>query len=102
MNPSNPHDPWARLTDGARRAPADSRDATAPYGFATRLTALAFAAERPVTSLIERFSWRALGFASLLALASVAANYSVVTASAADEELSLAGEDPVAVLLDTP
>jgi hypothetical protein len=100
MNPSDPRHPWARLTAGARRAPADARDAAAPFGFSTRLAALAFAAERPVASLIERFSLRALGFASLLALASVAANYSALAASVSDDEPALTGDDPVAVLLD--
>ena len=99
MNPTDPHSPWARLASGARRAPADSRDSSAPFGFSTRMAALAFAVERPVASLFERFSLRALGFASLMALASVAANYSVLTTSTPEDELSLTGEDPVAVLL---
>lgn len=100
MNPSDPHSSWARLAAGARRAPADTRDASAPYGFSTRMAALAFAVERPVVSLFERFSLRALGFASLLALASVAANYSMFTTSSTEDELSLTGEDPVTVLLE--
>ena len=100
MNPSDPRHPWARLAAGARHAPAEARDVAAPYGFATRVAALAFATERPMASLFERFSLRALGVASLLALVSVAANYSAITNVGADEDLALAGDDPVAVLLD--
>ena len=100
MKPSDPQHPWARLSAGARRAPADARGSAAPYGFSTRLAALALAAERPVASLFERFSLRAVGVASLLALVSVAASYSTITAKTADEELALVGEDPVAVLLE--
>ncbi len=100
MNSADPRHPWARLAAGARQTTADARDVAAPYGFATRVTALAFAAERPVVSLFERFSLRALGVASLLALVSVAANYSTFTSTGAEDELSLSGDDPVAVLLD--
>ena len=100
MNPNDPHSPWARLADSARRASTDRQDETAPYGFSTRMAALAFAVERPVASLFERFSLRALGFASLLALASIAANYKVIAGPAVEDELSLTGEDPVAVLLE--
>ncbi len=47
---------WLRLVAAARRAPADSRDTAAPYGFATRAVALAFAGplERRTSSLFER------------------------------------------------
>src|SRR4051794_21190444 len=101
MNPSDPRHPWARLAAGARRASAaDVRDTKAPFGFSTRIAALALAAERPVASLMERFSLRALGFASLLALASVAANYSAIVSSMADDDASLAGDDPVVMLLE--
>lgn len=100
MNPSDPRHPWARLAAASRQASVDARSTAAPYGFATRVTALAFAVERPVVSLFERFSLRALGVASLLALVSVAANYSALTSPAVDDEISLTGEDPVAVLLE--
>ena len=80
---------------GALRAGAGLVTALAPASHAG-----AFAAERPIASLFERFSLRALGVASLLALVSVAANYSFLTNSVSDDDLSLTGEDPVAVLLD--
>lgn len=79
MTPLEPRDPWARLAAAARRA-ADDRDAEAPYGFATRVAALALAAEQRAGSLVERFALRALGVAGLLALASVAANYHMLPA----------------------
>lgn len=100
MNPDDHNQPWARLTAAARRAPL-AGDTAAPYGFATRVSALAFAAERPMRSLFERFSLRAVGVASLLAVLSVMANYSALAtsiSSTGDDEL-VAGEDPVSVFL---
>ena len=80
----------------------DDREVAAPYGFATRVAALAFARERRFVSLIERFALRALGVACLLALVSVAANFSLLTGTnptvgAVEEEVPV--EDAVAVLL---
>lgn len=99
MNPADPKHPWSRLAAAARRAP-DSRDTAAPYGFATRVAALAMAAERPLGSLFERLSWRALGVACLLAFASVAVNFSAITRAQPEEELATGGDDVVSVLLD--
>ncbi len=100
MNPNDHNQPWARLTAAARRAPLGGETA-APYGFSTRVAALAFAAERPIRSLFERFSIRAVAVAGLLAVLSVAANYSalVPVASAASEDELVAGVDPVSVFL---
>lgn len=99
MKPSDHDQSWARLTAAARRAPAPG-DTAAPYGFSTRVAALALAAaERPMRSLFERFSLKAVGLASLLAVASVVANYSALTVEAAEEDYSVVGEDPVSVLL---
>lgn len=98
MNTNDPRHPWARLTAAARRAP-DERDPAAPYGFATRVAALAFAQERTVASLFDRFALRALGVACLLALLSVALNFSELTKSNAAED-ELPADDPVALLLD--
>ena len=103
MNLNDPKHPWARLTTAARTV-TDDRDTSAPYGFATLVTALAWAPERPVVSLVERFALRAVGIACLLAVLSVAVNYSVIvnrpvaTAAAAEDELPV--EDPVALLID--
>lgn len=100
MNTNEPRHPWNRLTAAARTV-SDDRDTAAPFGFATRVAALAMAQERKVASLFERFAFRALGAACLLALLSAVVNYSVFnnTPSFSDEELT--EDDPVAVLLDT-
>ncbi len=90
---------WPRLAAAACRVPADGRDVTAPLGFATRVAALAMTAEPPFASLFERFSWRALGVAGLLALVSVAADYSVFAANTADDELPT-DESAVTAILD--
>jgi hypothetical protein len=96
-NPSNQS--WNRLVAGARRA-SDERDASAPYGFATRVAALALSQESRMVSLVERFALRALGVACLLALVSVAANYSALTTPALGAEEESFVDDPVAALLD--
>lgn len=110
-NMNGPRDPWTRLVAGARQV-QDDRDASAPYGFATRVAALAFAQESRMTSLMERFAYRALGLASLLAIFSVALNYEVlspsqavsppVAASLDESEVSpaLPADDAVAIVLD--
>jgi hypothetical protein len=78
MNP--PDTRWQRLAAAARQI-RDERDTAAPAGFATRVAAHAFArVEQPFSALLARFSWRALGFAALLALVSAAANYTAVSA----------------------
>jgi hypothetical protein len=97
MKPVELDHSWNRLTAAARRAPADTVTA-APYGFATRIAALAMSADFSGRSLFERFAFRAVGVASLLALLSVFANFSVLTAEA-DEENIVINDDPVALLL---
>ena len=107
---NDPRHPWSRLTAAARRV-NDERDTSAPYGFATRVAALAFAQERPVASLLERFAFRAVSVASLLALFSIVLNYQalstatpatpVVTAQVESPEPELvAVDDAVAIVLD--
>jgi hypothetical protein len=98
MNPSDRRQPWSRLAAAARSAP-DDRDLSAPFGFATRVAALALAAPpRPSFSLVfERLSLRALGVACLLMLASVAISYPAI-ARAFDDEVNV--RDPVAEVLD--
>ena len=99
MNVNDPQHPWSRLTRAAQQI-RDERDTSAPYGFATRVGALAFSSPRAV-SLVERFALRAVGIATLLALASVAVNFSALlpaNAVAVTEEED-AGESPVALLL---
>lgn len=98
MNSADPRHVWSRLT-AASRSVDDGRELAAPYGFATRLAALAMAQERKMVSLFERFALRAVGVACLLAVASVAVNYSAITrANSADDEPVY--YDPVAALLN--
>lgn len=101
------HNPtaWDRLVDTARRAP-ETRDSSAPYGFATRVTALALAGERPFGSRFAGLALRAMGVACLLAVGAVAANYSSVRrlwadpAAAAPVATSAVPDDPMTALAD--
>lgn len=95
---SMPNHSWERLVAAARNAPLRG-DVEAPYGFATRVAALARQAEPMTSSIFGRYSLRALGIASLLALASVAANYSAITSAFSDEP-SVAADDPVSEVVD--
>lgn len=105
-NVNDPRHPWMRLSSAARTV-RDERDAAAPYGFATRLAALALAQERRVVSVLDRFSLRALAVACLLAVGSVGLNYQALTANPGaapmvnidDFEITPVG-DAVAVVLD--
>jgi hypothetical protein len=97
MNPSDPHHPWQRLVAAARQAP-DDRDLAAPFGFSTRIAALAQSAPRPSLSFVfERLSVRALLVACALAVVSVAANYSAIAGAFEDD--SDVG-DPIAEVLN--
>jgi hypothetical protein len=106
MNPDlkDPRHPWSRLTAAARQM-RDSRDESAPYGFATRIAALAFTPERTMASLLERFALKAVGVASLLALFSVVLNYSELASAsstivAQTEEIEInPADDAVALVL---
>ena len=101
-----PRRAWARLVTAARQV-SDDRDTSAPYGFSTRVVALAYAREERVASLLERFALRAVGFASLLAICSVALNYREITAglsgspvTAVEEVDVLSADDAVSIVLD--
>lgn len=104
MKINDPRHPWWRLLAAARQTP-QAEPAPVPYGFSTRVAARAMSNERRFGSLFDRFALRALGVACLLAAASIAINYSIMSEPAhnslAEEELQLAPvEDPVSVLLD--
>lgn len=103
MNLNDPRHPWTRLTAAARQLP-DHRDAAAPFGFATRVAALALGQRLQRTSLLERFALRAFSIACLLAVLSVAVNYSALTVAAPQvvmtEDFALPPDDAVAVVLD--
>jgi hypothetical protein len=98
MNLNDPKHPWVRLTAAARTV-SDDRSTEAPYGFATRVTAIAFASPRSPLSLVERFALRAVGVACLLAILSVAVNYSALSRATAPVEEIVAEDDTVSLLL---
>lgn len=101
MNTHGPSDPWQRLCRASRQSESGAASA-APYGFATRVVALAFERSPGVRSVFERFALRAVAAACLLALASAGLNYRalfpVEPVSAAVEHVSL--DDPLGELLD--
>ena len=109
MNQPKPHDPWSRLT-AAARSHDDDRATSAPYGFSTRVAALAFALERRSVSLMDRFALRALGVASLVAAFSVVLNYReiialgdpapVAVAAAVHDSESFTYDENLAIVLD--
>lgn len=91
-----PSTAWQRLAAAARQAP-DTRDSAAPYGFATRVAANAFTAERPgLLTLVGRFSLPALVTALALMAVSIVANYPSLNTTAETEQELL---DPVAEVL---
>ncbi|MEY2877984.1 MAG: hypothetical protein RLZZ15_364 [Verrucomicrobiota bacterium] len=98
MNVTDPKHPWSRLAAAARTAQPAAAD-TAPYGFATRVVALAFAHEHRVVSLFERFSLRAVGVAGLLAVISLAGNYSLLSAGGPTDD-DPPEDDAVSLLLE--
>jgi len=84
---------WQRLVAAARQAPPDA-DVSAPYGFSTRVAALAQRGGRGEgVSPFTRFSLRALGLAALVMAVTVAANFKPVMNSFADDVAALS--DPV-------
>ncbi len=92
--------PWLRLVATARMVPADTREAVAPHGFATRVVALAFAtSEFSMMSLFARLSWRALAVAAVVMLVSVVANFKPMLTSF-DRDASMVLVDPVGEWLD--
>ena len=88
---------WQKLTAAARSA-RDERAAAAPYGFATRVAALAAVLPaRAPWAPFERFALRGLLVAASLGFAAVAFNYSAFLSDQSDE---YAGADTVTELLD--
>lgn len=77
---------WQRLVAAARRVPA-AEPVVAPYGFATRIAAQAWAGERQgLLTVLGRVSIRALWVACVLMLVSVAASYFSSNLSAANAD----------------
>ncbi len=94
---------WQRLVEAARKAPP-AADESAPFGFSTRVAALAFAARPAGSSIFARYSLRAAAVAGLLALAAVAANYTAIKGAFDDQSVPAAApaspDDPVAEVVD--
>lgn len=108
MNLQPSRDPWSRLVSAARDV-RDERATDAPYGFSTRVAALAFTRRPSAISVLERFALRAVGIASVLAIGSVVTNYrevslpatSVAATAAAGQHDALAlADDTVALVVD--
>jgi hypothetical protein len=96
MNPYQ--ESWQRLAAAARNT-RDDRDCEAPYGFSARVAALAMSEERRPMRPFEYFAMRAVGLACLLAVASVAVNYSAIT-RLIDSHSPAPSDDPIAELVD--
>jgi hypothetical protein len=91
----NKHDQsLQRLLAAARRAPV-SGDEAAPFGFSTRVAALAFQQPQHAAPSFARLSLRVACIACLFAVVAVGVNYNAIT-SALDDESTTAGDDPVA------
>jgi len=88
---------WSRLAATVRAVP-DARPTAAPFGFSTRVAALALGVGRFKASLLERFAFRAISCACLLAIGSVLLNFSAITAEVRVEAVA-DDDDLVAVLL---
>lgn len=95
MNPTR--QPWDQLAAAARRAPADAREPSAPFGFATRVAAQAFGVPPPsMQALLEKFALRGLFVAGVLGLAAAGYGYTALTA---EPEAELLASDVVAEVL---
>jgi len=90
---------WRRLAAAARRG-APARDESAPYGFSTRVAALAFSGDREAPSAFARLSLRAAVVACLLAVAAVAANYSAISGAFGEPSAVAAADDPVGEIVN--
>jgi hypothetical protein len=90
---------WERLTAAARRAPGGA-DESAPFGFSTRVAAMAFDAGRPEPSAFGRLAIRAALVSCLLAAVAVGVNYSAIAGALSDEAPAAAGDDPVAEVVN--
>jgi hypothetical protein len=97
MNPADKS--WQKLVAAARKAPV-APDEAAPFGFSTRVAALAFSRQDRPASDFARLSLRAAAFACVLALGAVAANYSAIKGAFEDESAVASGDDPIAEVVD--
>lgn len=81
--------PWLRLVAAARHLPQTAEEAT-PFGFSTRLAAVAFEPKRTVQpNAFAQLSWPALGFAALVMVVTVATNLKPVLTTFDDDVATL-------------
>ncbi len=97
MNPDETS--FQRLLAAARRAPPSS-DEAAPFGFSTRVAALAFEPRGRQAPVFGLYSLRAAAVAGLLAVAAVAANFTAIRGAFDEESAVAAGDDPIADVVD--
>ncbi|HXQ80906.1 MAG TPA: hypothetical protein VN775_06325 [Opitutaceae bacterium] len=90
---------WRKLAAAARRA-APAGDESAPFGFSTRVAALALGAESPSPSIFARLSLRAAAVAGIVAAIAVAVNYSAIKGAFDNESAVAANDDPVAEVVN--
>jgi hypothetical protein len=91
---------WQKLVAAARRAAPSGDDESAPFGFSTRVAAMAFGAESPPPSVFARLSLRAAAVACVLAVVSVAVNYRAITGAFENESAVATSDDPVAEVVN--
>ncbi len=96
---NNPEQSLEKLLAAARKAPAAARDESAPFGFSTRVAALAFEQREPRASAFARLSLRAALVACAFAVAAVAINFSAIT-SAFDADTTASVDDPIAEVVN--
>jgi hypothetical protein len=97
MNPDERS--FQRLLAAARRAPL-AGDEAAPFGFSTRVAALAFEPRSRPAPVFGLYSLRAAAVAVLLAAAAVAANFTAIRGAFDDESATALGDDPIAEVVD--
>jgi hypothetical protein len=90
---------WQKLVEAARRVPAKG-DESAPFGFSTRVAALAFERRQAPSLDFARMSLRAAAVAGLLAVAAVAVNFSAIKGAFEDDTPVNATDDPIAEVVD--
>jgi|SRR5580698_9721815 hypothetical protein len=90
---------WQKLVAAARKAPAGG-DESAPFGFSTRVAAMAFEQRPAQGSEFARMSLRAAAVAGLLAVVAVAANYSAIKGAFDDDSSVATNDDPIAEVVD--
>jgi hypothetical protein len=90
---------WQRLVEAARKA-SPAGDESAPFGFSTRVAAVAFEQRAVPAFNFARTSLRAAAIAGLLALAAVAVNYSAIRGAFDGADAVAATDDPIAEVVD--